>query len=98
MLRDRTILHARTVLSTVLVLVGLGSWARAAVPAGFQNTTIASGLSQPAGLAFAPDGRLFVVEKTGDIRVIKNGALLTTPFLDVAQVLQSPFTFDDYSE
>jgi len=98
MFRVCPIVHLRTLVAAALVLVGLSTSAPATVPNGFQDVTLASGLSQPAGLAFAPDGRLFVVEKTGDIRVIKNGMLLATPFLDVAQVLQSPFTFDDYSE
>src|SRR5262245_14149678 len=34
------------------------------------------------GLDFAPDGRLFVWQKNGVIRIIKNGVLLPTPFLD----------------
>ncbi len=58
-----------------------------------------SGLSQPTALAFAPDGRLFVTERAdGRIRIVKNGALLTTPFLDLGQVLKAPLTFDNYSE
>ncbi len=32
---------------------------------------------------FAPDGRLFVCQQSGQLRVIKNGALLATPFLQV---------------
>ena len=32
-------------------------------------------------MTFAPDGRLFVCQQTGELRVIKNGALLPTPFL-----------------
>ena len=46
---------------------------------------IAQGLSQPVFLTQAPGNRalLFVVEKTGRIRVIRNGALLSTPFLDL---------------
>ena len=32
-------------------------------------------------MEFAPDGRLFVLEQGGSVRVIKNGALLSTPFL-----------------
>ncbi len=35
-------------------------------------------------MSFAPDGRLFVCEQGGRLRVIKNGALLTTPFLTVS--------------
>ena len=34
-------------------------------------------------MAFAPDGRLFVAEQGGTLRVIKDGALLQTPFLSV---------------
>ena len=34
-------------------------------------------------MQFAPDGRLFVCEQGGRLRVIKNGALLSTPFLTV---------------
>lgn len=33
--------------------------------------------------AFAPDGRLFVCEQGGRLRVVKNGALLAAPFLTV---------------
>ncbi len=48
--------------------------------------TVASGLQFPL-LATAPltdPTRLFVVEKRGTIRVIRNGALLPTPFLDIS--------------
>ena len=45
---------------------------------------VASGLSDPLYLtAPAGDSRLFVVEQGGRIRVIKNGQLLPTPFLDI---------------
>jgi glucose/arabinose dehydrogenase len=52
----------------------------AALPVGFQETQIATGLSRPTAMAFAPDGRLFVCEQGGAVRVIKNGSLLATPF------------------
>jgi len=32
-------------------------------------------------MAFAPDGRLFVAQQTGALRIIENGALLSTPFI-----------------
>jgi glucose/arabinose dehydrogenase len=35
----------------------------------------------PTSLAFAPDGRIFCTEKAGKIKIVKNGAVLTTPFL-----------------
>lgn len=56
----------------------------AALPSGFAEQTIASGMSSPTAMAFAPDGRLFVAEQTGALRVIKNGALLVTPFVTLS--------------
>jgi glucose/arabinose dehydrogenase len=46
---------------------------------------VASGLSSPVFLTAPPgDPRLFVVEQTGRIRVIKNGQTLTAPYLDIS--------------
>ena len=53
----------------------------ATLPAGFSETLVASGLASPTAMQFAPDGRLFVAEQGGRLRVIKDGALLPTPFL-----------------
>jgi glucose/arabinose dehydrogenase len=55
----------------------------ATVPSGFRETLVASGLSSPTTMQFAPDGRLFVSEQGGRLRVVKDGALLPTPFLTV---------------
>jgi glucose/arabinose dehydrogenase len=43
------------------------------LPAGFVEDTLAGGLTQPTSMALAPDGRIFVTEQTGSVRVIKNG-------------------------
>jgi len=59
------------------------SQASATVPSGFVEESVASALSRPTAMAFAPDGRLFVTLQDGQLRVIKNGALLPTPFLTV---------------
>jgi glucose/arabinose dehydrogenase len=55
----------------------------ATVPSGFTDAVVASGLTNPTAMALAPDGRIFVCEQGGTLRVIKNGALLPTPFLTV---------------
>ena len=66
-----------------LVLTGASIVKGATVPTGFMDTLVANGLTNPTAMAFAPDGRLFVCEQGGRLRVIKNGALLSTPFLTV---------------
>jgi len=43
--------------------------AGATLPAGFQETTVISGLSAPTVVRFASDGRVFVAEKSGIIKV-----------------------------
>ncbi|HEX8459527.1 MAG TPA: PQQ-dependent sugar dehydrogenase [Pyrinomonadaceae bacterium] len=58
--------------------------ARAAtVPTGFMDTVVAGNLTNATAFAFAPDGRIFVCLQDGNLRVVKNGALLPTPFLNV---------------
>src|SRR5438046_3359302 len=56
----------------------------ASLPSGFQETLVASGLSAPTAMEVAPDGRLFVAEQGGTLRVVKDGALLTTPFVSLS--------------
>src|SRR5436190_15303388 len=53
----------------------------ATLPANFTESSLASGLASPTSMEFAPDGRLFVAEQGGRLRVIKNNALLPTPFV-----------------
>jgi len=53
------------------------------LPTGFTDTEWVSGLNRPYQMEFAPDGRLFVSQQGGKLRVIKNGVLLPTPFVTV---------------
>ena len=55
------------------------------VPTGFTDKLIAQ-VNNPTSMAIAPDGRIFVVQKGGKIRVIKNGQLLSKPFLTLCTV------------
>ena len=58
---------------------------------GVRLETVASGLDFPVFLT-APPGdqtRLFVVEKTGRIRIVRNGSLLPVPFLDLSARVSS---------
>ena len=71
----------------VILLAGCGgSRPVEPAPATAVLREVATGLDFPLFLT-APAGdaaRLFVVEKTGRIRVVKNGALLPQPFLDLS--------------
>ncbi len=64
-------------------LLGTGSTSAATVPTGFTDSLVANGLTNPTAMALAPDGRIFVCEQGGALRVIKNGILLPTPFLNL---------------
>jgi uncharacterized repeat protein (TIGR03806 family) len=50
---------------------------------GFQHQIVASGLSQPTSMVIAPDGRIFVAQQTGQVKVVKNNALLPTSFVEL---------------
>ncbi|MBI2030773.1 PQQ-dependent sugar dehydrogenase [Candidatus Kaiserbacteria bacterium] len=55
-------------------------------PAGFQVNTVISGLNLPTSFVFVPDGRIFIGEKGGTVRVYKNGQLLPTPLIRLPDV------------
>jgi len=73
----------RSILLTLFLISisGFLSARAATLPAGFAETQVANGLTSPTAMDFAPDGRLFVCLQGGNLRVIKNGGLLATPFL-----------------
>lgn len=54
------------------------------LPAGFADTVVARGLNGATAMAIAPDGRVFVCEQTGAVRVVKDDRLLETPFVQLA--------------
>ena len=53
---------------------------------------VVGGLTQPTSITHAGDNsaRIFVTEQPGRIRIIKNDALQTTPFLDITGRIGSP--------
>jgi glucose/arabinose dehydrogenase len=53
------------------------------VPTGFAQEVVATGLISPTEMDVAPDGRIFVSQQTGQLRVIKNGKLLDQPFVSL---------------
>src|SRR2546426_12444042 len=53
----------------IALVVGAGSAWAATLPTGFEERTVASGLSQPTSIAFAPDGRMFIAQQYGKVFV-----------------------------
>ena len=53
-------------------------------PTGFSHTVIAASLDMPTGLAFFPDGRIAIAQKSGVVRLVKSGQLLETPLIDLS--------------
>src|SRR5687767_4513283 len=54
------------------------------LPANFQRVTVATGLNTPTAMAFTPDGRILICQKGGQLRVYKNGSLLSTPAITLS--------------
>ena len=68
--------------AAIILLLRAPVLGAATLPAGFTEAQVGSNVgSSPTAMAFAPDGRLFVCLQGGQLRVIKNGALLAAPFI-----------------
>jgi len=70
-------------LSFLVTAAAASSAAAATLPAGFRETLVTDGISSATAMQFAPDGRLFVSEQGGNLRVIKSGVLLPAPFVSL---------------
>ena len=53
------------------------------LPRGFAQSSVVGGLADPTDMEFAPDGRLFVAEQAGKLRIAKPDGTLAT-FLDIS--------------
>ena len=72
-------------LGVICCLASVGAIGAATLPTGFTESQFGMNLNgTPTAMAFAPDGRLFVCLQTGQLRVIKNGTLLATPFVSLS--------------
>ena len=63
-----------------LTLRSTGTASTSSVRLTLGTDTVARGLDVPWAIAFAPDGRIFVTERVGRIRVIENGVLRPEPW------------------
>src|SRR5512132_1499795 len=85
------LLRLMAALGTVCLLAGTGQVP--ALPPGFQEVVAFQGLTDPTAVRFSPDGRVFVAEKSGIIKVFDNLGD-TTPTI-VADLRSSVHSFWD---
>lgn len=82
--RSDVIQTLATLVFTLLVAGASPAAAATNLLPGFEDVTVVTGLTSPTAMQFAPDGRLFVAEQGGRLRVIKNAALLAAPFVTLS--------------
>lgn len=56
---------------------------------GFKLEVVVGGLDTPWSIVFLPDGRMFVAERKGTIRVVKDGELVEEPFATIEDAVES---------
>jgi glucose/arabinose dehydrogenase len=76
---------AAACITWIALLAAAGGAEAATLPSYFEERTIASGLTVPVAVAWAPDGRTFIAEKAGRIRVVlADGTLQAAPLIDIS--------------
>jgi glucose/arabinose dehydrogenase len=73
---------------TLLVLPVGSALGATTLPAGFTDSPVVSGLTNPTDMELAPDGRLFITEDAGKVRIAKSDGTLAT-FLDISTKVDS---------
>ncbi|MEP7327245.1 MAG: PQQ-dependent sugar dehydrogenase [Gemmatimonadota bacterium] len=78
---------------TASLLLGMSCRGDSSTPDGnipVHLEVAANGLSFPLDVTAPPgDSRLFIAEKGGTIRIVKNGSLLAAPFLDISSLVSN---------
>lgn len=82
---------------SVLWMLAPSRWAGAETQVTWPQVSlvdVTSGLETPVYLTHSGDGsgRSFIVELRGRIRILQNGKVNSTPFLDISSRVQSPFS------
>jgi glucose/arabinose dehydrogenase/PKD repeat protein len=69
--------------SLLLALAAAAAAPAATYPPGFEEETVVEGLTRPVFVDWAPDGRMFVAEKDGRLKVVPPGASSAETVLDI---------------
>ena len=78
-------------LAAIMLLMAACRSGDISTPSAVRVEVVVSGLTTPVEVATASDGsgRLFVAERPGAIRIVKDGALIGKPFVDIGQRITS---------
>ena len=76
----------------MLMLIASLSWpastparAETKLPAGFTvDVVVKGGLNFPTAITWASDGRMFIAQKDGRVRILQDGALLSRDFINIS--------------
>ena len=85
-------MRAATVVGVLVVvfaagILGSGTRVFGAMPTGFVDEIVYTGLTQPASFDYLPDGRILIVEqKTFRVRIVAGGVLAANPVFTVPDV------------
>jgi len=75
--RWRSVLVGLLLVATLLLA---GAASAVTVPSGFVDSLHVVVPSDVTSMQFAPDGRLFITQQGGQVRIVRDGTLLATPF------------------
>ena len=83
-------IYAVLAVTLVAAVIAPGDAQALGLPEGFSTVQQVAGLDGPTALAYAPDGRLFVAEKAGRVRVVgADGRLHPEPVIDISDHVNS---------
>jgi hypothetical protein len=70
--------------AALYLMVAASAASAGTLPAGFQDTSVLSSLDHPTVVRFSPDGRVFVAQKNGIVKVFSSPTATTgTTFADL---------------
>jgi glucose/arabinose dehydrogenase len=58
-------------------------WFYRPLPADYRIEHVLDGLEMPTQMAATPDGRIFIAQQLGTVRIVQGGALLGQPFISI---------------